>query len=257
MKRNYLRNKLSKTGKERKWQERGEQASTPEQLAGVYQAMSQEHPEVVGMERKVIWGCPEEHKHHLGELALQIDAPVSASAYSPLVLFLSETEGETRTDQQHRVFIGLEALFFGTLSPGGNARDDDGDFANMQGVGLSPAFVDKRSPEEKEAAAKRKIKREAKKAAKAAAKEAKKAAFESLSPEAKKAAKEAAKAVGKRKRNITQKAWRQPRKDDDNRKRRDARALKKAKVAEALKPSNSRTRQQRFCGSKRHLQSHR
>ena len=60
--------------------------------------------------------------------------------------------------------IGLEALFLGTLSPGGNARDDDGDFANMQGVGLSPPFVDRRSPEEKKAAAERKIKREAKKA---------------------------------------------------------------------------------------------
>ena len=42
----------------------------------------------------------------------------------------AKPKGKPRTDQQHRVFIGLEALFFGTLSPGGNARDDDGDFAN-------------------------------------------------------------------------------------------------------------------------------
>ena len=154
----------------------------------------------------------------------------------------AKPKGKPRTDQQHRLFIALEALFFGTLSPGGNARDDDGDFANMQEVGLSPPFVDRRSPEEKEAAAKRKIKREAKKAAKAAAKEAKKAAFESLSPEQqlkKKGAQavktkkqkekradqtEGEKEEDNRKRKITQKAWRQPRKDDDNLKRRDARA---------------------------------
>ena len=95
MKRNYLTNTSKKTGKTRKWQKKGEPANKPAQLAGVYQAMSQEHPELVGMERKVIWGCPEELEEHLGELALQIDAPVSASAYSPLVLFLSESEGET------------------------------------------------------------------------------------------------------------------------------------------------------------------
>jgi hypothetical protein len=95
MQRNYLRNTSSKTGNTLKWQKRGEPANTPAQLAGVYQAMSQEHPEVVGMERKVIWRSPEKLKHHLGELALQIDAPVSASAYSSLVLFLSESGGET------------------------------------------------------------------------------------------------------------------------------------------------------------------
>jgi hypothetical protein len=67
----------------------------------------------------------------------------------------AKAEGKPRTDEQHRVFIGIGigAFFFGLLSPGGNARDNDGDFANRQEVGLSPPYFDKRTPGEKKKAA--------------------------------------------------------------------------------------------------------
>ena len=63
----------------------------PSQLVGVYQALAEEYPKVMLMVRKVVWRCPQQLINLLGELALQIDAPVSASAYSPLVLFPSES----------------------------------------------------------------------------------------------------------------------------------------------------------------------
>ena len=42
---------------------------------------------------------------------------------------------------QHRVLTGNEALYFGVTSRGGNARDDDGELANRQEVGLAPPYI--------------------------------------------------------------------------------------------------------------------
>jgi hypothetical protein len=99
-----------------------------------------EHPEVVRMERKVVWWCPVElvpllswvswRSKSMHHFLLPLTPRLSSSP--------AKAKGQKRTDEQHRVFTGIEALCFGVLSPGGNARDNDGEFANRQEVGLTP-----------------------------------------------------------------------------------------------------------------------
>ena len=74
------------------WQAKGESQNFPEQLVGVLQVLSMEAETktIVRMEKKVFWQCPQDPVllKLLSELiALQIDAPATASAYSLLVLF--------------------------------------------------------------------------------------------------------------------------------------------------------------------------
>jgi hypothetical protein len=171
MQRNYCRNKLSKhgKGKKKKWQKRNEPANKPEQLVGVYQAMSMEHPEVLRMEREVIWRCPVKPVPLLGSWVSWRSKSMHLFLL-PLTPRLSSSpakvKGQPRTDEQHRaprLYRNRGALLWPSLAPPETTTASSR--TGRSEVGLAPPFFDKRTGAEKKAAVGRKKQMAAKKEA--------------------------------------------------------------------------------------------